>query len=118
MKHYEIVLIIHPDYSEKLVELKKEITDFIILKQGKIHRVEDWGRRQLAYPIKKTYKAYYILMNIEILTSEINFLENKFRFNDMIIRNLILTTKNAVTGISPILKSIDDSKNSNVELKK
>ncbi|BBI01430.1 30S ribosomal protein S6 [Buchnera aphidicola (Nipponaphis monzeni)] len=118
MRHYEIILIIHPNQSEKISEIVKCYSNIIINSKGKIHRLEDWGRRQLAYSINKLHKAHYILINIEVNPELIHELENKFRYDDSIIRNLIITTKNAVTGASPMLKILEENKDSKVGLNK
>ncbi|MBS0358437.1 MAG: 30S ribosomal protein S6 [Proteobacteria bacterium] len=104
MRHYEIVLLIHPDQSEQVPEMTKRYRELIEKSGGKIHRSEDWGRRQLAYSIQKVHKAHYILMNIECNQETRNELEHLFRFNDAVIRNLILSTKAAVTEPSPMMR--------------
>ncbi|CAL4325277.1 30S ribosomal protein S6 [Buchnera aphidicola (Thelaxes suberi)] len=111
MRHYEIVIMIHPDYSEKVSELTESYVKIVKDESGIVHRIEDWGKRQLAYAIKKLYKSHYILMNIEISAKKIIELEQKFRFNDIIIRSLIISTKKAITEPSPMLKNKEDSKN-------
>lgn len=112
MRHYEIVFMIHPDKSEKsrsiILHYKNIIKKFL----GKIHRLEDWGKRHLSYPIKKLTKAHYILMNIEISKENIKKIENLFKFDDSIIRNIILSMKTAVSEVSAILKE------NNIELNK
>ncbi|QCI27364.1 30S ribosomal protein S6 [Buchnera aphidicola] len=111
MRHYEIVLMIHPDQtSEQLMKIINEYKMFITKNKGLIHRFEDWGRRQLAYSIKKLRKAYYILMNIELSPNIIIQLKEKFRFNNLIIRNLIIHKKDKIQISSPILKMKDDKK--------
>lgn len=110
MRHYEIIFIIHPDQSEKIPLLNKKYKKIIEEDGGIIHRLEDWGRRQLAYSINKLHKAHYILMNIEVLPKTINVLETEFRFNKIILRNMIICMKKAVVGLSPILKLKDDKK--------
>ncbi|CAL4043612.1 30S ribosomal protein S6 [Buchnera aphidicola (Phyllaphis fagi)] len=109
MRHYEIVLIIHPDQTtDQILKIIKDYKQFIMQNHGIIHRLEDWGRRQLAYPIKKLHKAYYILMNIQILPIQINSLKEKFFFNEMILRNIIISVKNKIVTPSPMLKLQDD----------
>src|SRR5512143_2904300 len=108
MRHYEIVFLVHPDQSEQVPAMIERYRSTIESQGGKIHRLEDWGRRQLAYPINKIHKAHYVLMNIECGTEVMKELENAFRFNDAVIRNLILTMDEAVTEPSPMAKSKDE----------
>jgi len=103
MRHYEIVLMIHPDQSDKIADMIKRYSIIITNSSGKVHRLEDWGRRQLAYPINKLHKAHYILMNIETSIKIIDELKIKLRFNDAIIRSMILRVKKAFTNASPML---------------
>lgn len=110
MRHYEIVFMVHPDQSENVPKIIELYSKIICDKQGKIHRLEDWGRRQLAYSIKKIHKAHYVLMNIEIFPKEIKVLENKFRYDDSIIRNLIICAKKIVNEPSLIFKNKDNRK--------
>lgn len=107
MRHYEVVFLIHPDQSEQVPAMIERYRTLIESQDGLIHRVEDWGRRQLAYPINKTHKAHYVLMNIECGNATLQELEHSFRFNDMVLRNLIIVQKNAVTDPSPLAKSDD-----------
>ena len=100
MRHYEIVFMVHPDQSEQVPGMIQRYTDLINAAEGKIHRLEDWGRRQLAYPINKLHKAHYVLMNIEAPQSVIDELETAFRYNDVVLRNMIMRTKSAVTEAS------------------
>ena len=104
MRHYEIVLIIHPDQSEQVPAMLQRYKALITAKNGKIHRTEDWGRRQLAYPIDKIAKAHYICLNIEVDRATLEELEHGFKFNDAVIRHLIVTTKKAETAPSPMMK--------------
>ena len=104
MRHYEIVFMVHPDQSEQVPGMIERYTGSITEAGGKIHRLEDWGRRQLAYPIEKLHKAHYVLMNVEAPTEVINELETSFRYNDAVLRNLVMRTKNAVTEASPLVK--------------
>lgn len=104
MRHYEIVLIIHPDQSEQVPAMLQRYKGLITAKNGKIHRTEDWGRRQLAYPIDKIAKAHYICLNIEADRTTLEELEHGFKFNDAVIRHLIVTTKKAETAPSPMMK--------------
>jgi len=108
MRHYEIVFLVHPDQSEQVPAMIERYRSTIESQDGKIHRLEDWGRRQLAYPINKIHKAHYVLMNIECGSEVMKELENAFRFNDAVIRNLILTMDEAVTEPSPMAKSKDE----------
>lgn len=107
MKHYEIVFMVHPDQSEQVPAMIDRYTNMVTQRKGTIHRLEDWGRRQLAYPIDKILKAHYVLMNIECDKETLDELTNAFRFNDAVIRNLVLTTKGAVKDASPLLKEKD-----------
>lgn len=108
MRHYEIVFMVHPDQSEQVPGMIERYTGAIKAAGGTIHRLEDWGRRQLAYPIDKLHKAHYVLMNVESEQSAIDELENNFRFNDAVIRNMIMRTKHAVTEASPMLKAREE----------
>lgn len=107
MKHYEIVFLVHPDQSEQVPAMIERYTNLVTQKKGKIHRLEDWGRRQLEYPIDKILKAHYVLMNIECDKETLTELSDAFRFNDAVIRNLVINTKKAVTEPSPLLKERD-----------
>ena len=104
MRHYEIDLMIHPDQSEQVPAMVECYQKIITEKGGKIHRYEDWGRRQLAYAIKKLHKAHYILLNIECNQEALDELHHSFRFNDAILRNLVLKRDKAVTTASPLKK--------------
>lgn len=108
MRHYEIVFMVHPDQSEQVPGMIERYTGIIEGHEGKIHRLEDWGRRQLAYPIEKLHKAHYVLMNIEATAEVIDELEHAFRFNDAVIRNMIMRKKHAETEASPIAKAKDE----------
>lgn len=108
MRHYEIVLLIHPDFSDQIVDIIDRYSKMIIDSGGKIHRVEHWGNRQLAYEIKKLNKAYYILLNIEVSQQIVSKLNNDFKFNEIILRNIILRTKQAVTDPSPMMIPKED----------
>ncbi|QCI21269.1 30S ribosomal protein S6 [Buchnera aphidicola (Hyperomyzus lactucae)] len=110
MRHYEIIFMVHPDQSDKIPLMIEKYKKIIHDNSGNIHRLEDWGRRQLSYSIKKLHKAHYILMNIEVFPQTINLLETEFRFNNFILRNIIMCMKEAVTESSPILKLKDDKK--------
>jgi len=105
MRHYEIVFMVHPDQSEQVPAMIERYRSMIEGGSGKIHRLEDWGRRQLAYPINKIHKAHYVLMNIECGQETLNEIETAFRFNDAVIRSLTLARKTAVTTPSPLVKN-------------
>ena len=104
MRHYEIVFIVHPDQSEQVPAMVERYKTLIAAKGGQIHRMEDWGRRQLAYTIQKMHKAHYLLMNIEIDQETLDELEHGFRFNDAILRHLTIVRDDAVTAPSPMMK--------------
>ncbi len=105
MRHYEIVFLVHPDQSSQVPAMIDRYKTIIEATSGKIHRLEDWGRRQMAYPIKKVHKAHYILMNIECDQVALNELETGFRFNDAILRSMILLQEEAITEPSIIATS-------------
>ncbi len=104
MRHYEIVFLVHPDQSEQVPAMVERYRGIIENSAGTVHREEDWGRRQLAYPINKVYKAHYILLNIECSFESLEELTSAFRFNDAVIRHLVIKRKAAITGESPLLK--------------
>jgi len=108
MRHYEIVFLVHPDQSEQVPAMIERYRGMIEAKDGKIHRLEDWGRRQLAYPINKIHKAHYVLMNIECSREVLDELTSAFRFNDAVIRNLVVKKDEAVTEPSPLIKGKDE----------
>ena len=108
MRHYEIVFLVHPDQSEQVPAMIERYRSTIETAGGKVHRLEDWGRRQLAYPINKVHKAHYVLMNVECPIEAMKEIENAFHFNDAVIRNLILTLNEAVTDASPLIKGKDE----------
>lgn len=111
MRHYEIVFLVHPDQSSQVAGMLDRYKSTIEAASGKIHRLEDWGRRHLAYPIKKIHKAHYVLMNIECDQDTLAELESAFRFNDAILRSMTLLQRQAVTGASPIaLATAEESK--------
>jgi len=105
MRHYEIVFMVHPDQSDQVGGMIERYTEILTKNGGKIHRLEDWGRRQLAYPINKLHKCHYVLMNVETGNEELAELEDAFKFNDIIIRNMIMRLKHAVTEPSPLAKT-------------
>jgi small subunit ribosomal protein S6 len=104
MRHYEICFIVHPDQSEQVPGMVERYRAIVTAKGGSIHRLEDWGRRQLAYPIQKIHKAHYVLMNIECDGDTLNELEHSFKFNDAVLRHLTVKMKAAVTTPSPMMK--------------
>lgn len=105
MRHYEIVFLVHPDQSEQVPGMIERYTQAIERDGGKVHRLEDWGRRQLAYPIQKVHKGHYILMNVEASAEAIDELSTNFRYNDAILRNLMIRREEAITEESPIMKA-------------
>ena len=107
MRHYEIVYLVHPDQSEQVTAMADRYKGVIEQGGGTVHRYEDWGRRQLAYPINKIHKAHYIMMNVEISQETLDEIENLFRFNDAIIRNLVLKVKGAETEPSIMMKEVE-----------
>ncbi len=117
MRHYEIVLIVHPDQSEQVPAMLDRYRQMIAAHKGTMHRLEDWGRRQLTYPIQKLHKAHYVLMNIECGNETLLELEHAFKFNDAVLRHLTVTMDEAVTGPSVMMReeksrpvSTDDAK--------
>ena len=108
MRHYEIVFLVHPDQSEQVPAMIERYKSVIEAGNGKIHRLEDWGRRQLAYPIQNLVKAHYVLMNIEAEQSVLDELVDTFRFNDAILRHLVMRRDDAVTEQSLIMKNKDE----------
>lgn len=104
MRHYEIVFMVHPDQSEQVPSMIDRYVDTIKKEKGIVHRLEDWGRRQLAYPINNVYKAHYVLMNIECEKPTLDQLTKTFCFNDAVLRHLVLKCKTAITELSPIMK--------------
>ena len=110
MRHYEIVFVVHPDQSDQVPAMVERYTQMITESGGKIHRQEDWGRRQLAYPIQKIHKAHYILLNVECGKDVLDEIVTLFRYNDAILRNLVIKTDEAVTEESLILKNERESR--------
>ena len=110
MRHYEVVFLVHPDQSAQVPAMIERYRAMIEEGNGKIHRLEDWGRRQLAYSINKIHKAHYTLMNIECSQQVMEELERAFRFNDAVLRSMTIRREEAVTEASPLAKSADDSK--------
>ncbi|GAB5415351.1 MAG: 30S ribosomal protein S6 [Congregibacter sp.] len=110
MRHYEIVFMVHPDQSEQVPGMIERYTGIIAKDGGSVHRLEDWGRRQLAFPISKVHKAHYILMNVEASNESMEELTTTFRYNDAVIRNLVIRRDSADTGESPIMKAEKESR--------
>ncbi len=110
MRHYEVVFLVHPDQSEQVPGMIERYTQLMTEGGGKVHRMEDWGRRQLAYPINKIHKAHYVLMNIECNGDTLEELTTLFRFNDAVLRNLVIKEKKPVTEESLILKGEREGK--------
>lgn len=104
MRHYEVVFLVHPDQSEQVPAMIERYRSGIESKSGTIHRLEDWGRRQLAYPINKIHKAHYVLMNIECDNEALSELESAFRFNDAVIRNMVIRRNEVITEASQLGK--------------
>jgi small subunit ribosomal protein S6 len=104
MRHYEIVFIVHPDQSEQVPAMIERYKATIAQEGGKVHRIEDWGRRQMTYPIQKVFKAHYVLMNIEVSQTTLDELEHAFKFNDAVLRHLTVKKTAAETGPSPMMK--------------
>ena len=110
MRHYEIVFLVHPDQSEQVNAMVERYTKLIEEDGGKLHRLEDWGRRQLAYSINKIHKAHYVLMNVECNVAELNEVTTAFRFNDAVIRHLVVSANEAVTEQSPMMRKDDEDR--------
>ena len=104
MRHYEIVFIVHPDQSEQVPAMVERYKGVVAARQGVVHRLEDWGRRQLAFPLEKIHKAHYVLMNIECDRETVGELEHSFKFNDAVLRHLIVKMERAWTTPSPMMK--------------
>ena len=110
MRHYEIVILVHPDQSEQVPAMIERYQSIVTSNKGIMHRLEDWGRRLLAYPINKVHKAHYVLMNIECDNDSLKQLAEAFRFNDAVIRNLVIKKNKAVTQPSPLFKTDNEDK--------
>ena len=108
MRHYEIVFLVHPDQSEQVPAMIERYKGMIAGGEGRVHRLEDWGRRQLTYPIAKVHKAHYVLMNIECDQKTLNDLTGAFRFSDAVLRHLVVNMDEAVTEPSPMAKAADE----------
>ncbi|MCP4271957.1 MAG: 30S ribosomal protein S6, partial [Gammaproteobacteria bacterium] len=118
MRHYEIVFLVHPDQSDQVPDMIERYSEIITKADGTIHRLEDWGRRQLAYPINKVHKAHYVLINAECSFEPIKELEEAFRFNDAVIRTMVIRVKDAVTEASPLVKIKDERSESSRNVEK
>jgi small subunit ribosomal protein S6 len=112
MRHYEVVLLVHPDQSEQVPAMLERYRALIEADKGVIHRLEDWGRRQLAYTINKTHKAHYLLMNIECEPKTLKELDTAFRFNDAVLRTMVINRKEAIKTQSPFAKTSEEEKKS------
>ena len=110
MRHYEIVFLVHPDQSEQVPGMIERYSSSVTSNGGAVHRLEDWGRRQLAYSINKIHKAHYVLMNVECSEEVLEELTTNFRYNDAVLRNMVIRTDEAITEESPILKSEKESR--------
>ncbi|MGQ0502208.1 MAG: 30S ribosomal protein S6 [Panacagrimonas sp.] len=110
MRHYEIVIMVHPDQSDQVPAMIERYKSMVEGDGGKVHRLEDWGRRQLAYAIAKLHKAHYVLMNVECTDKALGELENAFRFNDAVIRKLVIRKEAAETVQSPLFKAPEEDK--------
>lgn len=110
MRHYEIVVMVHPDQSEQVPAMTERYSNMVTAAGGQVHRVEDWGRRPLAYAIQEAHKAHYVLMNVECDKATLDELENAFRFNDAVLRRLVVRKEAAVTTPSPLFKEQEEEK--------
>ncbi len=110
MRHYEVVFLVHPDQSDQVPAMLERYRGLIEGNGGKIHRLEDWGRRQLAYPIKKLIKAHYVLLNVECNPADMEELQSMFRFNDAVIRDMVLARDEAVAEPSPLARSSEEQR--------
>ena len=108
MRHYEVVFLVHPDQSEQVNAMVERYRNMIESNGGQIHRLEDWGRRQLAYPVGKVHKAHYVMMNIEVNAATLAELTSAFRFNDAVLRNLVIARDKAITEASLMAKAKED----------
>jgi len=113
MRHYEVVVMVHPDQSEQVPAMIDRYKGMVETDGGKVHRLEDWGRRQLAYTVQGLHKAHYVMMNVECSGKALAELENAFRFNDAVIRKLVVRTLGAETAQSPLFKAPDEEKKTN-----
>lgn len=108
MRHYEIVFLVHPDQSDQVAAMTERYKGMIEETKGKIHRLEDWGRRQLAYPINKIHKAHYVLLNVECTQQALDELTHHFRFNDAVLRHMVMQHNDAITDPSPMMKAKEE----------
>lgn len=113
MRHYEIVFMVNSNQEEEINEILNYYKEFVLKSNGYVHRLENWGNRTLIYPIKKIYRAYYILMNVQVKKEVIKKLESNFRFNDIIIRNMIIRVNKAITVPSQMIKIKEEHNNQN-----
>jgi len=118
MRHYEIVFLVHPDQSEQVPAMVEKYQGMVTGSGGTVHRNEDWGRRQLAHPIHKAHKAHYVLMNVECGQESIEEIRSAFRFNDAVLRHLIIARDKAITEASPMAVQVEDEKNKDRESQK
>ena len=114
MRHYEVVFLVHPDRSEQVPAMVERYRGMISQSNGKVHRHEDWGRRQLAYPINKVHKAHYVLMNIECDDKTLTDIKDNFRYNDAVLRSLVTRCDRAVTEPSPLVKSKEENRDEDI----
>lgn len=112
MRHYEIVFLVHPDHSEQVSGMVERYRATIESEGGKLHRLEDWGRRPLAYPIQKVHKAHYVMMNVECSNETLESLKSAFRYNDIVIRNLVIRRDEAITETSPMARADEETERS------
>ena len=110
MRHYEIVFLVHPDQSEQVPAMVERYQGMVTESGGTVHRFEDWGRRQLAHPINKAHKAHYVLLNVECVNSVIDEITSAFKFNDAVLRNLVISRKKAITEASPMAVAVEEEK--------
>ena len=117
MRHYEITLIVHPDQSSQVTTMLEKYKEIITNGGGNVHREEDWGRKHLAYPINKIYKAHYLMMNVECDQETLEKLNYNFRFNDAVLRNLIISKLEAITSPSIMMANVEEKKEKVTEKK-
>ncbi len=110
MRHYEIVFLVHPDQSEQVPAMVEKYQGMVTGSGGAVHRTEDWGRRQLAHPIHKAHKAHYVLMNVECNNEVLDEIRSAFRFNDAVLRHLVISRQKAVTEASPMAVAVEEEK--------
>ncbi len=110
MRHYEIVFLVHPDQSEQVPAMVERYQSMVTAADGQIHRTEDWGRRQLAHPINKVHKAHYVLMNVECPKAALDEMTGAFKFNDAVLRHMVISRKEAITEASPMAIAVEEEK--------